>query len=151
MSERVVGQSFDETFRLAKERIIVATFASNVHRIQQIIDSSYKYDRKVAVAGRSMVNVVNIAYDLGYLTIPEGVLIELDEVDDYPRNKVVVLTTGSQGEPMSALTRMAMSEHRKVEIDAGDTVIISATPVPGNEKLVSKTVNHLFKLGAEVI
>ena len=122
-----------------------------MHRIQQIIDSSYKYDRKVAVAGRSMVNVVNIAYDLGYLTIPEGVLIELDEVDDYPRNKVVVLTTGSQGEPMSALTRMAMSEHRKVEIDAGDTVIISATPVPGNEKLVSKTVNHLFKLGAEVI
>ncbi|MFZ7102567.1 MAG: ribonuclease J [Peptococcaceae bacterium] len=151
MSEKVVGQNFDEHFRLAKERIIIATFATNVHRIQQVIDSSYRYERKVAIAGRSMVNVVNIASDLGYLIIPENTIIELDEINNYPRNKVVLLTTGSQGEPMSALTRMAMSDHRRVAIEHGDTVIISATPIPGNEKLVSRIIDQLFKLGAEVI
>lgn len=151
MSEKVVGQTFDEHFRLAKERIIIATFASNVHRIQQVIDSSYKYDRKVAIAGRSMVNVVSIASDLGYLTIPKDTIIELDEINKYPRNQVVILTTGSQGEPMSALTRMAMSDHRKVAIEHGDTVIISASPVPGNEKLVARIIDQLFRLGAEVI
>lgn len=151
MSERVVGQAFDESFRTAKERIIVATFASNVHRIQQVISTAYKYNRKVAVVGRSMINVVNIAYDLGYLSVPRDTLIELDEVSNYPRNRVVILTTGSQGEPMSALTRIAMSDHRKVEIIPGDTVIISATPIPGNEKLVARTVNQLFRQGAEVI
>ena len=151
LSEKTVGQTFDEIFRLAQERIIIATFASNVHRIQQAIDSAYKYNRKVAIAGRSMINVVNIASELGYLTVPEDTIIELDEVNDYPRNKVVILTTGSQGEPMSALSRMAMSDHRRVEIEAGDTVIISANPIPGNEKLVSRTIDQLFKLGAEVI
>lgn len=151
MSEKVVGQTFDENFRLAKERIIIATFASNVHRIQQVIDSSFKHDRKVAIAGRSMVNVVNIASELGYLTVPDDTIIELDQIDEYPRNKVVILTTGSQGEPMSALTRMAMSDHRRVEIVPGDTVIISATPIPGNEKLVSRIIDNLFKLGADVI
>lgn len=151
MSEKVVGQTFDDNFRSARERIIIATFASNVHRIQQAIDSSFKYERKVAIAGRSMVNVVNIASELGYLTIPDNTIIELDEISNYPRNKVTIITTGSQGEPMSALTRMAMNDHRRVEIEPGDTVIISATPIPGNEKLVARTIDQLFKLGAEVI
>ncbi len=151
MSERVVGLTFDDTFRNAKERIIVATFASNVHRIQQAINSAFKHNRKVAVVGRSMVNVVNIAWELGYLNIPDGVLVELDEILSMPRDKVVIMTTGSQGEPMSALTRMAMADHRRVEIVSGDTVIISATPIPGNEKLVARTIDHLFKQGAEVI
>ncbi|NLT94525.1 MAG: ribonuclease J [Clostridia bacterium] len=151
MSEKVVGQTFDDIFRLAKERIIIATFASNVHRIQQAIDSSYKFGRKVAIAGRSMLNVVNIASELGYLTLPSDTLIELDEINNFPRNKVAIITTGSQGEPMSALTRIAMSDHRRVEIEPGDTVIISANPVPGNEKMVSRTIDQLFKLGADVI
>ncbi|MDI6870058.1 MAG: ribonuclease J [Bacillota bacterium] len=151
MSERVVGQKFDETFRAAPGRIIVATFASNVHRIQQIIDSAARYDRKVCVAGRSMVNVVQIALELGYLTVPEGVLVDLDELDEHPPEKMVIVTTGSQGEPMSALTRMAMAEHPRVEIRPGDTVIISANPIPGNEKLVARTINYLFKQGAQVI
>jgi ribonuclease J len=151
MSEKAVGQTFDDIFRLAQERIIIATFASNVHRIQQAIDSACKFGRKVAIAGRSMVNVVNIACELGYLTLPDETLIELDEINNYPRNKVTIITTGSQGEPMSALTRMAMSDHRRVEIEPGDTVIISANPVPGNEKMVSRTIDQLFKLGADVI
>ncbi|MFZ3171275.1 MAG: ribonuclease J [Carboxydocellales bacterium] len=151
MSERSVGQTFDETFREAKNRIIVATFASNVHRLQQAISSAYKYGRRVAIAGRSMVNVVGIASELGYLTIPEDMLIDLDKVSDYPAEQVVILTTGSQGEPMSALTRMALSDHKQVDIIQGDTVIISATPIPGNEKLVARTINNLFKQGAEVI
>ncbi len=151
MSERVVGQTFEETFRQARERIIIATFASNVHRIQQAINAAYKYNRKIAIAGRSMVNVVTIAQETGYLDIPEDTLIELDDISSYPRNRVVILTTGSQGEPMSALTRMAMSDHRRVEIVPGDTVIISATPIPGNEKLVARTINQLFRQGAEVI
>ncbi|MEM5770638.1 MAG: ribonuclease J, partial [Bacillota bacterium] len=131
MSERAVGVTFDEEFRSAKDRIIVATFASNVHRIQQAIDMACKYDRKVAVVGRSMVNVVNIALEMGYIHVPEDVIIDVDEINNYPGNRIVILTTGSQGEPMSALTRMAMSDHRKVDINPGDTVIISATPIPG--------------------
>ena len=150
-SEKMVGQTFDEEFRYAKHRIIVATFSSNVHRIQQVIDTAVKYDRKVAVIGRSMVNVVNIAKELGYLKVPEGVLIDIDETHNYTPEKVVIITTGSQGEPMSALTRMAMNDHKKVDIMPGDTVIISATPIPGNEKLVSRTIDHLYKLGADVI
>lgn len=150
-SEKVVGKTFDDEFRYARNRIIVATFSSNVHRIQQVIDSAVKYDRKVAVIGRSMVNVVNIARELGYLNAPEGVLIDIDETNNYTADKIVIITTGSQGEPMSALTRMAMNDHKKVGIMPGDTVIISATPIPGNEKLVSRTIDHLYKLGADVI
>ncbi|MCR4440909.1 MAG: ribonuclease J [Peptococcaceae bacterium] len=150
-SERVVGQTFEETFRQAKERIIVATFASNVHRIQQVINAANKYNRKVAILGRSMVNVASIAQETGYLTIPEGTLVEVEELGNYPRNRVVIITTGSQGEPMSALTRMAMSDHRRVEIIPGDTVIISATPIPGNEKLVARIVNQLYRQGADVM
>jgi ribonuclease J len=151
MSERRVGESFDEAFHDAKGRIILASFASNVHRLQQAINSAYKHERKVAVVGRSMVNVVNIASEMGYLTIPEDTLIEIEDISDLPDNQVVILTTGSQGEPMSALTRMAMSDHRRVEIHAGDTVIISANPIPGNEKMVARTIDLLFKQGANVI
>ncbi|MBZ4669517.1 MAG: RNA-metabolising metallo-beta-lactamase [Defluviitaleaceae bacterium] len=151
MSEKVVGTTIEEIFQKAAGRIIVATFASNIHRIQQILDSAYKFNRKVAVVGRSMVNVVNIALDLGYLSIPKGLLMELDEISRLPKERAVIITTGSQGEPMSALTRMAMSEHKKVEIVPGDTVLISATPIPGNEKFVARTIDHLFKQGANVI
>ncbi|WP_227766557.1 ribonuclease J [Zhaonella formicivorans] len=151
MSEKVVGQTLDEAFHQATERIIIASFASNVHRLQQIISAAHKYGRKVAVVGRSMVNVVNVATELGYLHAPKGILVEVDEILNLPKDKVVIITTGSQGEPMSALTRMAMSDHRKLEIIPGDTVIISATPIPGNEKLVARTVDHLFKQGAQVI
>lgn len=151
MSERVVGHTFDHTFRQAQGRIIVATFASNVHRIQQAILTAHRYNRKVAVVGRSMVNVVNIAHELGYLDIPNGVMVELDEIRKLPKHKVVILTTGSQGEPMSALTRMASGDHKQVEIVSGDTIIISATPIPGNEKLVAKIIDQLFKQGGQVI
>ena len=151
LSERAVGESFDEIFRNAKERIIVATFASNVHRIQQVINAAYKYNRKVAIVGRSMVNVATIAHETGYLTIPENVLLSIDEIFSYPNERITILTTGSQGEPMSALTRMAMADHKRVKISPGDTVIISAHPIPGNEKLVAKIINQLFYLGAEVI
>lgn len=150
-SEKTVGVVFDETFRKAKERIIVASFSSNVHRIQQVVDAACNCNRKVAVIGRSMINVVNIALELGYLVIPEGVLIDIDEINNYPPAAIVILTTGSQGEPMSALTRMAMSDHKKVGIVPGDTVIISATPIPGNEKMVARTVDYLFRQGADVI
>lgn len=150
-SEKIVGKTFDEEFRYAKSRIIVATFSSNVHRIQQVVESAVRYNRKVAIIGRSMVNVVSIAMELGYLNVPEGTLIDIDETNNYRPDQVVIITTGSQGEPMSALTRMAMSDHKKVGIVPGDTVIISATPIPGNEKGVSRTIDHLFKLGAEVI
>ncbi|WP_418790160.1 ribonuclease J [Phosphitispora sp. TUW77] len=150
-SEKIVGNTFDETFRAAQGRIIIASFASNVHRLQQAIATAFKYDRKVAIAGRSMVNVVTIASELGYLNFPKDLFVELDEIKRLPANKVTILTTGSQGEPMSALTRMAMSDHRQVEIIPGDTVIISASPIPGNEKLVARTIDHLFKQGADVI
>ncbi len=150
-SEKLVGQTFEDMFRLAKERIIVATFASNVHRVQQVINAAYRYNRKVAVLGRSMVNVVSVAQDAGYLSVPENTLIEIDEIVNYPRNRIAIITTGSQGEPMSALTRMAMSDHRRVEIVPGDTVVISATPIPGNEKMVGRIINQLYRQGAEVI
>ena len=150
-SERTVGAAFDKAFHNAKQRIIVATFSSNVHRIQQVIDTAVRYKRKVAVLGRSMVNVVTISLELGYISAPEGTIIDIDEINFYSPNQVVVITTGSQGEPMSALTRMAVGEHRKVTIVPGDTIIISATPIPGHEKLVSKTIDHLLKLGANVI
>jgi len=151
LSEKVVGATFDEIFRQAKDRIIIATFASNVHRLQQAITTAYKYGRKVAVVGRSMVNVVNIACQLGYLNIPPGVMVDIDEANRLPRNQVVLLTTGSQGEPMSALTKMALTEHKQVEIVPGDIIIISASPIPGNEKLVARIIDHLFKRGANVI
>ncbi|NMB95058.1 MAG: ribonuclease J, partial [Clostridiaceae bacterium] len=151
MSERTVGNTFEEIFMKAGGRIIVATFASNVHRIQQIVNASVQFNRKIAVCGRSMVNVVDVASKLGYLTVPEGTFIDVDEIDKYPIDKVVIITTGTQGEPMSALSRMAASEHKKVEISPGDLVIISASPIPGNEKLIFRVVNELFKRGAEVI
>jgi conserved hypothetical protein len=151
LTERVVGETFLRLFGKAQGRIIVATFASNIHRIQQIITAAQAYDKKVAVSGRSMENIVQVAAELGYLTFEEDVLVSIDQIGKYPNDKVVIITTGSQGEPMSALARMAASEHRKVNVVPGDTVIISATPIPGNEKLVSKVVNQLFKKGAEVI
>lgn len=151
MSERTVGETFDEIFINAKSRIIVASFASNVHRIQQIINSSCKFGRKVTVVGRSMVNVVKAATELGYLSAPEGTMIDVDQIDRYPSEKVVIITTGSQGEPMSALSRIAASEHRKIEIEPGDLIIISASPIPGNEKSIFKVINELFKKGADVI
>lgn len=150
-SEKTVGVAFNREFANAQGRIIVATFSSNVHRIQQVIDTAVKYRRRVAILGRSMVNVVNISMELGYIHAPEGVIIDIEEIVNYPANKVVIITTGSQGEPMSALTRMAMSDHRQVDIVQGDTVIISATPIPGNEKVVAKTVDNLLRLGANVI
>lgn len=151
LSEREVGKTFDDVFSQVKGRIIVATFASNIHRIQQVIDSSFKAGRKVAVTGRSMVNVINIARELGYVKVPDGMIIELDELDRYPGDEITILTTGSQGEPMSALTRMSKADHRRLSILPGDTVIISATPIPGNEKYVGRTIDNLFKLGADVI
>lgn len=152
ISERKVGESLDGIFQKGGgRRIIVASFASNVHRVQQIIDAAVKYDRKVAISGRSMINLVNVATTLGYMKIPEGVLVELDAITRYPQDKMVLITTGSQGEPMSALYRMAFSDHRKVEIGINDLIVISASPIPGNEKSVSKIVNELFKAGAEVI
>lgn len=151
MSERTVGESFEEIFMDAKSRILVASFASHVHRIQQVINASEKFGRKVAVVGRSMVNTIKVATDLGYLSVPEGILIDVDQIGRYPSEKIVIITTGSQGEPMSALSRIAVSEHRKVEIEPGDLVIISASPIPGNEKPIFKVINELFKKGAEVI
>lgn len=150
-SEKMVGQTFMEEFKGVKGRIIVATFSSNVHRIQQVVDAAVFYKRKIAVMGRSMVNVVNIALEMGYLKAPEGSIIDIEETYNYRADEVVIITTGSQGEPMSALTRMATGDHKKVDILPGDTVIISATPIPGNEKLVSRTIDNLYKLGANVI
>lgn len=150
-SERVLAEQFEELFYKAEGRIIVTTFASNIHRIQQVINSAVTHGRKVAFAGRSMVNVVSIACELGYLKIPEGLLVELDDIDRYPHEKVALVTTGSQGEPLSALTRMAMGEHRIIKIVPGDTVIISASAIPGNEKLIARVINQLYKQGAHVI
>lgn len=151
MSERTVGDRFEEIFKNCNKRIIVATFASNVHRVQQIINAAVKNGRKVAVSGRSMENIVEVAILLGYMTVPEGVLINIDAIKKYRPNQVVIVTTGSQGEPMSALSRMAFSDHKKVEVTKDDLIIISATPIPGNEKAVATMVNELFKSGAEVI
>ena len=152
MSERTVGKTFDLIFAEHRDsRIIVATFASNVDRVQQIINTAYKYDRKVVVEGRSMVNVIGTAAELGYIDIPEGTLIDIDHLKDYPLEKTVIITTGSQGESMAALSRMASSIHRKVEIVPEDVIIMSSTPIPGNEKAVSKVINELSMKGAEVI
>lgn len=151
MTERTVGESFKRIFNSAKGRVIVATFASNIHRIQQIVEAAQQYGRKIAVSGRSMENIVQVAIELGYLDIEKDSLIGVDSIHKCPNDKIVVITTGSQGEPMSALARMAASEHKKLNVVEGDTVIISATPIPGNEKLVSKVINQLFKKGAEVI
>lgn len=151
-SESKVGETFGTLFAKANgKRLIVATFASNIHRVQQIIDTAEKLGRKVALSGRSLENVVTIATELGYIKIPDGILVGIDQINRYPSDKMVVVTTGSQGEPMSALYRMAFSEHRKVDIGPNDYVIISATPIPGNEKMVGKVVDELLKQGAEVV
>ena len=150
-SEKIVGESLVRIFGKTKGRIIIATFASNIHRIQQIIDAASVYGRKVAVSGRSMENIMNVAMELGYIEVDKDTLVSIDHINKYNNDQIVIITTGSQGEPMSALSRMASSEHRKVNIVEGDTIIISATPIPGNEKLVSKVINQLFKKGAEVI
>ena len=152
MSEKTVGAGLEDLFRKAENsRIIVATFASNIHRLQQIINAAEKFGRKVAVSGRSMINVVGVAKELGYLDIPEDILIEINDLYKYEDGEIVLITTGSQGEPMSALARMASSEHKKVEIKSGDLIIISAHPIPGNEKPISKVIDFLFEKGAEVV
>ncbi|QUO33166.1 ribonuclease J [Faecalicatena sp. Marseille-Q4148] len=152
MSERTVGKTFDTLFAEHRNtRIIIATFASNVDRVQQIINSAYKYDRKVVVEGRSMVNIISTASELGYLNVPDKTLIEIDQLKNYPDEKTVLITTGSQGESMAALSRMAADIHKKVTIKPGDTVIFSSNPIPGNEKAVSKVINELSQKGANVI
>lgn len=150
-SELTVGSTFEQVFKNTTRRIIVATFASNVHRVQQIINAAVNNKRKVAVSGRSMKNLVEVAINLGYMKVPKGTIIEIEDIKRYPNEQLVIITTGSQGEPMSALYRMAYSDHRQVEINNGDLVIVSANPIPGNEKLVSNVVNELYKRGAEVI
>jgi ribonuclease J len=151
MSERVVGELFRDTFRDVEGRILVTTFASHIERIQQVFDAASAVGRKVGIVGRSMENNVRIATELGYLRVKDGVLMDIEDLEGLPASKVVIITTGSQGEPMSALTRMAMSDHRKVSIVPGDTVIISASTIPGNEVMIGRTINRLFKQGAEVI
>ncbi len=152
MSERTVGKTFDNIFAEHKNtRIIIATFASNVDRVQQIINSAYKYGRKVVIEGRSMVNVITTAAELGYLDIPENTLIDIEQMKNYPDEQMVLVTTGSQGESMAALSRMAANMHRKVQVKPGDTVILSSNPIPGNEKAVSKIINELTMMGAKVI
>lgn len=151
VSESVVGHTLDEIFSEADSRILVATFASNIHRLQQIINAAYKNGKKITTSGRSMVNVVNVARNLGYLTIPDNTFIELKDIKRYNDNEIVIMTTGSQGEPLSALTRMAAQEHRQIEIKKNDLVIFSAHPIPGNEKLVSRVIDQLFERGARVI
>ena len=151
MSESSVGEVFDRLFLNNEKRIVVATFASNVHRVQQIVNSAVKYGRKVAICGRSMQNMIEAARKLGYIEVPDNVFIDIDNIKNYNDNQLVIITTGSQGEAMSALTRMANGDHRKVTITPNDMVIISATPIPGNEKLVSKVIDELMKIGAEVI
>ena len=152
MSERTVGKTFDNIFSEHRNnRIIIATFASNVDRVQQIINSAYKYGRKVAIEGRSMVNVIGTAAELGYLRIPDKTLVEIDQIKNYPDDKVVLITTGSQGESMAALSRMAANIHKKVTIKPNDTIIFSSNPIPGNEKAVSKVINELSRKGADVI
>lgn len=151
MSERTVGNTFRDIFANHKHRIIVATFASNVHRIQQIINASEQNNRKVVLSGRSMTNTIGVALELGYLHIQEGTLIDINDMNKYPSNEITMITTGSQGEPMSALSRIAAGEHKKIEIQPEDLVIISATPIPGNEKTVSKVINNLVESGTKVI
>lgn len=150
-SERKVGESFDTLFKDCEQRIIVTTFASNIHRIQQVLNVAARYGRKVGITGRSMENVMKVSTELGYMDIPENTLVDMQVVKSMPKNKVVIITTGSQGENMSALYRMAFSGHKQVEIGAGDRVIISASAIPGNEKTVSRVINELYRKGAEVI
>ena len=151
-TERTVGNSFEKLFDTAEgKRIIIATFSSNIHRIQQIVNCAVRNDRKIAVFGRSMLNVISTAIELGYLKMPEGLMIDLDAMNRYPAEKIVLITTGSQGEPMSALSRMAYSDHRKVAVGPGDFIIISANPIPGNEKTVGAVVNELIKHGCHVV
>ena len=152
MSEKTVGASLSHIFKEAdKQRIVVATFSSNIHRVQQIIDEAVKCNRKVAVSGRSMLNVVSIATELGYLKVPSGVLIDIDMIKNYTDEQLVIVTTGSQGEAMSALHRMAFGGHRKVSVGPNDLIVISANPIPGNEKMVNIVINELMKQGAKVV
>ena len=151
MSESSVGEVFDKLFLHCTKRIVVATFASNVHRVQQIVNSAVKQNRKIAVCGRSMINMITTARELGYIKCPENIFIDIDMINNYTDEQLVIITTGSQGEPMSALTRMAAGDHRKVKITPNDLVIISATPIPGNEKFVSKVIDDLMQIGAEVV
>ena len=151
MSERSVGREFDKIFMNCNKRIIVATFASNIHRMQQIINSAVKYGREVAVEGRSMLNVISVGTELGYIDAPEGTLIDIDKIGIYNPEQIVIITTGSQGEPMAALSRMSMGEHKKVTVTADDLIILSSSPIPGNEKSVGRVIDELEKLGAEVI
>ncbi|MBQ3279592.1 MAG: ribonuclease J [Clostridia bacterium] len=151
MSELKVGETFEKLFSEAQGRVIVAMFASNIHRMQMIIEAAMRYGRRVCFIGRSMVNVSRVAMAIGELQIPEGYLIDMDVLDQYPDNEVLVMTTGSQGEPMAGLTRMAYAEHRKLQIRQSDMVIISATPIPGNERFISRVINQLYRLGAQVV
>ena len=151
MSESNVGEVLDKLFVNCTKRIVVATFSSNVHRVQQIVNSAVKYRRKIAVCGRSMINMIETARKLGYIKVPDNVFIDIDAIKSYPDDKLVIITTGSQGEPMSALTRMAAGEHKKVQITPNDLIIISANPIPGNEKYISKVIDDLMSIGAEVI
>lgn len=150
-SERKVGESFDKLFMGCDKRIIITTFASNVHRLQQIINVANKYGRKVGITGRSMENVLRVATVLSYMDIPEGVMMDIEHLNKLPKNKVVIISTGSQGEAMSALYRMAFSEHKQINVDSGDRVIISASAIPGNENMISRVIDELFHKGAEVI
>lgn len=150
-SERSVGRTLRQVFAAARGRVLVASFASNVHRIQQVIDAAVEHQRQVAVVGRSMENVVAIAHELGYLSVPDGVMVDLETVKALPQNRVAVLTTGSQGEPMSALARMSTGDNRRLQVEPGDLVVLAATPVPGNETMVARTVDNLFRRGAQVL
>ena len=151
LSEKTIGKTFNRIFSNAKGRIIVSTFASNIHRMQQIIDSSVMFNRKITFSGRSMENISQVSMDLGYLNIPDGFLIDIDEINNYPPDKITIITTGSQGEPMAALARIAYSSHRKITLLPNDLFILSSSPIPGNEKLISRIINELLKKGAEVI
>ena len=151
LSEKSIGPVFDSLFEGCRKRIVVATFASNVHRVQQIVNSAVKFGRKIAVSGRSMINMINSARELNYIDAPDNLFIDIDNIKNYTDEQLVIMTTGSQGETMSALTRMANGEHRKVNLTGNDLVIISATPIPGNEKSVSKVINQLMKIGCEVV
>jgi len=151
LSESTVGESFRKLFQGVEGRIIVATFASNIHRLQQIMEAGIAHGRKIAVSGRSMENIIPVASELGYLHVDESSMITVDQINKYPENQVLIITTGSQGEPMAALSRMAAGLHRKVQIKTGDTVVFSSSPIPGNEKSVFNTINQLYKLGANVI
>ena len=151
MSESTVGEVFEKLFTNCTKRIVVATFASNVHRVQQIVNCAVKYGRKIAVCGRSMINMITTARELGYIECPDNLFIDIDMINNYTDDQLLIITTGSQGETMSALTRMASGTHRKVKITPNDLVIISANPIPGNEKNVSKVIDSLMQIGAEVV